>query len=392
MFDVNNQYSGQYFGKDRLGFTTPDPDGTEILRPFLTVPYPAPWLPGRRRDEGHPVGAQVVVSAGYLLGQDKSGALVPAGMRSGSTGAGGPSCYVIYSQDDVGMAFNPRTGALVAAAGESVLLACATDATAPLVIDGITFDAGAVTFAKACNLIPGGVNRPVGYAIRNVFQYLGGVNVLATTNGMSYKLDGVIPVKFRVHNYMAEPGTAVQTAFGLRVPYIGADLTTLNTLASNAGLSSGQYTLDDFSRSFVHCVGSLDLSGGADGKLYAGASLVADDQNGAIGSGHYRPYNSTLHTYDQIIGRVLGVEHIYPIRDYADRVRTQFDRAQSFVGPFADGHPVTQMLGGSATRGMDYAINLSTKGLLRKLLEHGVVQGSIPVECGTYVWMGIRTI
>ena len=36
--------------------------------------------------------------------------------------------------------------------------------------------------------------------------------------------------------------------------------------------------------------------------------------------------------------------HIYiPIRDYADRVRTQFDRANSFVGPFKDSNPSSLM-------------------------------------------------
>jgi hypothetical protein len=89
---------------------------------------------------------------------------------------------------------------------------------------------------------------------------------------------------------------------------------------------------------------------------------------------------------------VIGIEKIYPVKDYADRVRTQFDRAQGFVGPFADRNPVTQMMGGSATRGLDYAVNLATKGLLRKLLEKGVTPANIPVECGTYIWIGVRTI
>ena len=89
MFDVNNNYRGTFFGADRIGHTTPDPDASEPLRPFLPVQYPAPWLAGKRRDEGHPVGAQVVISAGQLVGLDKSGALVPAGMISGTQAASG---------------------------------------------------------------------------------------------------------------------------------------------------------------------------------------------------------------------------------------------------------------------------------------------------------------
>jgi hypothetical protein len=189
---------------------------------------------------------------------------------------------------------------------------------------------------------------------------------------------------------MHEPGTALQTSFGLRVPYIGKDLNTLNEKAAAAAVSG--YSYDDFSRSFAHCVGDIDLSTGVAGKLFAGASIVADDRNGALGAGHFRPYDSTKHTYDQICGRVLFVEKVYPAKDYSDRVRTQFDRAQSQVGPFAESHPVTHMMGGSATRGVPYDINLATKGLLRKMLEKGVTPDNIPAECGTYVWLGIRTI
>src|SRR5271156_2745299 len=85
--DVNNNYRGTLYGRDRLGYTTPDADASEPLRPFLPVPYPAPWLPGRRLDEGHPVGAQVVISSHQIVGLDKSGALVPAGLIAGSQAA-----------------------------------------------------------------------------------------------------------------------------------------------------------------------------------------------------------------------------------------------------------------------------------------------------------------
>ncbi len=386
-FDVNNQYTGTFFGKDRLGHTTPDPDGSEWLRPFLPVPYPAPWLPGKRRDEGHPVGAQVVLSAGHLVGLDKSGALIPGGLMSGSTGNGGPSCAIKYSADDVGFAFNPKTGVKVAAAGESVLLACATDAAAPLTVDGVEYDAAAITWAKACDLIPGGVARPVGYAIRNVFQYLGGVSVTATTKGMAYGLNGVTPVgkngaSFAVHNYMHEPGTAVQTMMILHLPWIGKDLAQLAALATAAGITG--YTFSDYAKSFVHFVG--DAGAGA-GKLYRGCAVVASNLLGDYGN--FKPYDKSADDADMIIGRVIGIENIYPIRDYADRVRTQFDRAAGLVGPFADRNPSTFMMGGSATRGLDYAINISTNGLLRKLIDAGATE--IPAEAASYIWVSVNT-
>ena len=37
MFDVNNNYRGTQYGKDRLGFITPDLDASEQLQPFLPV-------------------------------------------------------------------------------------------------------------------------------------------------------------------------------------------------------------------------------------------------------------------------------------------------------------------------------------------------------------------
>src|SRR5208283_4306175 len=185
-FDVNNNYRGDFYGKDRLGFTTPDVDASPWERPFLTIPYPAPWLPGKRRDDAHPVGAQVVLSTGNLVGVDKSGALVPAGMVCGETAggqghtSGGGYCLVVYGQDDVGFAINPKTGNKVQAAGEYVVIAAPSDGANLDVVtlangQAITVTGTDVTFGQTCTLIPGGYSRPLGYAIRNVWQYLGGV-------------------------------------------------------------------------------------------------------------------------------------------------------------------------------------------------------------------------
>ena len=44
--DLNNQYTGKLFGQDRIGQTTPDLELSEPLKPWLPVPYPAPYLPG----------------------------------------------------------------------------------------------------------------------------------------------------------------------------------------------------------------------------------------------------------------------------------------------------------------------------------------------------------
>src|SRR5271170_5050086 len=111
-FDINNQYTGNLFGRDRVGHTTPDAEATECLRPWLPVPYPAPYLPTIRQDQGHPVLANVVLSSNQLVGQDGSGAFVPAGLFCGTQATeslGGQYCVLKYSATDVGFAYNANT-------------------------------------------------------------------------------------------------------------------------------------------------------------------------------------------------------------------------------------------------------------------------------------------
>ena len=411
--DINNNYRGTLYGRDRLGYTTPDADASEPLRPFLPVPYPAPWLAGKRLDEGHPVGAQVVLSSHDLVGVDKSGALVPAGLISGNTGVrtnaatGDGYVVVVYGQNDVGFARNPKTGNPVAAAGEYVFIAAPDNGATT---DVITLPNGNVLsplqtdldFAHLCNLIPGSAPavsattdtipgpgnstsnaaysgaRPIGYVVRNVFQFLGGVNLLSTTGGIFYTLESMVPIQFRVHNYMHEMGTAVQTHFVLRMPWIGVSPNALQGFATSDGISG--YVQTDFGRSFVH------FTGGLAGNPYAfnGASVVASKQGNGADSGNYSPYNATVNTFEEICGRVIGVESLYPIRDFANRVRTQFERATEAVGPFTTKTPSIGQLGGSATRGMDYMVNLTNDGILRLASDQNK---TIRPEYATYVYI-----
>lgn len=458
-FDINGGYRGSLYGRDRLGYTTPDADASEPLRPFLTVPYPAPWLPGKRLDEGHPVGAQVVLSSHQVVGMDKSGALIPAGLKCGSqTAVGGTitnsvgsgtvatftmsapdiakfkvgdnfvvaglatnttldgqfvvasiassttltaasavtasthseasgtarlvNGYVVlqYSANDVGFARNAATGNPVASAAEYVVLAAPSDGAAGDTVtlpngNVITITTGDLSFALACNLIPGGVAKPIGYIIRNAWQFLGGVTLITTTGGIQYNLESMIPSNFRVHNYMHEMGVAICTHFVLRLPWIGATPTSLTTLA--AGVSG--YLQTDFGRSFVH------MTGGTTGHPEAmiGSSVVASQQGFGSDAGNYSPYNAAVNGFDDICGRVIGVEALYPIRDFANRVRTQFERASEAVGPFTTKTPGIGQLGGSATRGMDYAIAMGTDGVFRLASDQGA---SIQPEYMSYVY------
>ena len=378
MFDQNNNYRGTFYGKDRLGFVTPDCDASEVLQPFLPISYPAPWLPIRRRDEGHPVAAGVVLSTGNLVGVDKSGGLIPAGFRSGV----GPFCLVKYGQDDVGFSFNPKTGQKVKSASEYALLAAPEAAAAGTAVDGVAITEEDIAWAHSCDLIPGAVARALGYALRNTFQYIGGVDIASVDGGMLYVHDGMNPTKFTIQNYMHEMGTAIRTAFVLRLPWVGEKPTTLQELADTDGLTN--YIQDDWSRSFAHFTGK---AGRAYGQLFPGCSVVASDAFGSLECGNYAPYDPAVHKPDQIIGRVLGVEKLFPIRDLMDRVRTQFDRAQQLVGPWRESNPVQMMMGGSATRGLDYQLNLSGNGIFRMAKD---LKKDVHDEYCTYVYVKVQ--
>lgn len=377
-FDINNTYTGNLFGRDRIGHTTPDAEATEVLRPWLPVPYPAPYLPGLRQDQGHPVLANVVLSCNQVVGQDKSGAFVPAGLFCGTQGsdaghatnAAGLYCVLKYGAADVGFAHNPTTGNLVAAAGEVAVLAAPSNGAANDVVtfaDGTTYtiQASDVTFALACNLFPNGRVKPIGITLRNVFQYLGGVDVSSATNGMAYTLNGVIPVKFKVHNYMHEMGTAIQTAMVVRLPWIGATTSTLATDATTDGIAG--YVQSNYSRSFVHYTGTPKF-----GNLVMGSTQLGD-------AGNFGDWDGT--NVGDICGRIVGIQNIYPIRDYANRVRTLWDPSR-LVGPIKDPNPSSIMMGGSQTGGIDYQLNLGTDGIFKKAYDQGK---TLRNEYSTYV-------
>jgi hypothetical protein len=441
-FDINNQFTGSLYGQDRIGQTTPDLESSEWIRPWLPVAYPAPYLPTLRQDQGHPKLASIVIGAHQIVGQDKNGGLVPAGLfcgtqplsksfvitnsqieggtgilqstasanlaigqvvtlsglthapnlngtftvvtksateftvdvpaadvAAGAEGAGqgilaapGQYCIIAYGPSDVKFAYNPQTSAKVASIGEYAVLAAPADAAAG---DQITLPSGVVitikaadiTFAQACDLFATGKSRPIGCAVRNVYQYIGGVlvgtNLSATSSatGINYVLDGVVPLHFTVLNYMHEMGTAIQTQFVLKTPWIGATPTTLQTLANGDGITG---YVQGIGRSFTHFTGAR---GAANGNFSYGTPVVASSAGNGTDAGNFAPYNPLIHTPGDIIGRVIGIQNLNPV-GFLNRVRTQFDRPM--VGPMVDPNPAAIRMGGSATRGLPYHISVTT--------------------------------
>jgi hypothetical protein len=369
--DINGQYFGNLYGQDRVGQTTPDLESSEWLRPWLPVAYPAPYLPGLRQDQGHPKLASIVIGAHQLVAQDKNGGLVPAGLFSGTQATkanGGQYCVLVYQASDGGFAFNPETSARVAAAGEFAVLAAPSDGVAN---DTVTLPNGTVltitaphlAFALACDLFATGKARPIGCAVRNVYQYIGGVNVGANPNasssatGINYTLDGVVPINFVVMNYMHEMGTAIQTQFALKLPWIGALPTTLSTLATTDGVVG--YT-QLFGRTFTHFTGALGASAN---QFSFGSGVVASTAGNGSDAGNFAPYNPTIHTPQDLVGRVIGIQNLAPV-GFLNRVRTLFDRPM--VGPMVDPNPASIRMGGSATAGIPYHISVTTDAIFKR--------------------------
>jgi hypothetical protein len=377
-FDVNNQYQGKLFGQDRIGHTTPDLEVSDTLKPWLPCGYPAPYLPSLRQDQGHAKLANVVVSSQMALGQDKSSALVPAGLQCGATPAGsGEFCVFIYQPWDVGFTWNPQTGTYVKIAGEYVVLACPADAAPGNVYTDptgrtVALTAGDITFAHSCNLFPNGTVTPIGLAQHNILQYLGGVQVKDPTlaGGILYTLNGVVPLGFAVMNYMHEMATSVQTQYEIRVPWIGATETTLTQLATADGVAG---FVQGYGRSFTHYVGAPKIG-----------DLVVAAPGASAGS--YTSYNPAVHTLNQVVGRVHGVMNMIDKIGYSSRIKTLWDPSR-MVGPTRDPNPASIMMGGSATGGIPYDINLTTDGIYKAAKTQ---QKPVHAEYGTYVLVRVN--
>jgi hypothetical protein len=320
--------------------------------------------------------AGIVLSAHEIVGQDKNGGLVPAGLFCGvqaTKAAGGQYCVLVYQPWDVGFAYNPQTSAFVQAAGEYAVLAAPSDGAANDTVtlpNGtvITIKAADLTFAATCDLFGTGKVRPIGCTVRNVYQYIGGVlvgaNLSATSSatGINYVLDGNNPINFNVLNYMHEMGTAIQTQFVLKLPWIGATPTTLTSLASGDGVT-GYAQL--FGRSFTHFTGAM---GAAAGQFGYGSGVVASAAGNGSDAGNFAPYNSTIDTPQDLIGRVIGIQNLAPV-GFLNRVRTLFDRPM--LGPINDPNPAAIRMGGSATGGIPYHISVTTDAIFKRAYDQG---------------------
>jgi hypothetical protein len=217
-----------------------------------------------------------------------------------------------------------------------------------------------------------GVVRPIGCTVRNVYAYIGGVivgaNPSATSSatGINYVLDGVNPINFNVLNYMHEMGTAIQTQFVLKLPWIGATPTTLTSLASGDGVTGYQQL---FGRSFTHFTGARGVGAGNFGY---GSGVAASALGNGTDAGNFTPWNPLVHTPMDLVGRVIGIQNLSPVgygSNFLNRVRTLFDRPM--VGPMVDPNPAAIRMGGSATGGIPYHISVTTDAIYKRAYDQG---------------------
>ncbi|TSA39428.1 hypothetical protein D4R30_01090 [archaeon] len=291
---------------------------------------------------------------------------------------GGEFCILHYGAGSIdAFAVLASTGA-VATANAHVVLAAPNDAVANMTVtlpDGtvVTVSAGDITFAHACDLFPTGVARPIGLATRDVYQYIGGTTVKSTTGGILYTLDPMNPIGFQVHNYTHEMGTAIQTSYVVRVPFIGASRTALATLAANDSVTG---YAPGYGLSFTHFTGAPKQGG-----LVVAARGLQD-------AGNFASYDADKHDLADVCGRVLGVINMVDKIGYMARVKTLWDPSR-LVGPYKDPNSASIMMGGSATGGLPYDINLTTDGLY-KLYKNQQKSVNGKPELGTYVLIRIN--
>src|SRR5271165_3508584 len=177
---------------------------------------------------------------------------------------------------------------------------------------------------------------------------------------------------------MHEMGTAIQTAMVIRLPWIGSDPRKLSGDATTDGISG--YNQSNYSRSFVHFTGTpgfgqlVQGSNLADGAVTTATKFASGDD-----AGNYCPWDGK--NVADVCGRIVGIQNMYPIRDFANRVRTLWDPSR-LVGPIKDPNPSSIMMGGSQTGGIDYALNLGTDGIFKKAYDQGK---TLRNEYSTYV-------
>mgnify|MGYP000061756888 CR=1 FL=1 len=200
-----NLYNATHKTWDHVGNITPNVEYSEAHRPHGEY-MPADWLPVVRFDKY--LEDWFVVSTGKIVAFDRTGRVVPAGLKRAFAQASGD--VLTYSADDVAQkTVDLTTGAAVSAAGGYTR----AELTAALIGRGLL---------AAGENAEDFISPPVGVAPSNYLQWAGG--------------DGFNPAETKFHNYNMQHRIAILCKYVIEMPLVPASHAAID-LSSATGIS-----------------------------------------------------------------------------------------------------------------------------------------------------------
>lgn len=202
-----NNYVANHKQWDHVGSITPDIEISEGIRPAEEF-KPAGWLPVQRYDKHYE--EWFVVSAGKVVALDKTGRVVPAGLKIAL--AVGSGDVLTYTQDDVDNKVVDLTTGIAVTAATGYTRA---------ELDTAMTNLGLISSSEAPEDF---ISAPIGLAPYNYWQWAGG--------------DGFNPAQYRNHNHNLQHQVAVLCDFYIELPLVPGVVDTAEALATAAQYGS----------------------------------------------------------------------------------------------------------------------------------------------------------
>ena len=195
---------------DRMGRVTPNVEYSHSERPHFES-FAAPWLPVQRYDYEYEY--YIVISAGKVVGEDRNGHLVPAGLRKAWNIASGSTALSYTATDVAQNVIDLTTGAVVTGA-VSYTQAQLTQALKERGL--IKADEQAMDF----------ISKPIGIASYNYWKAAG--------------LDHYDPNTLFQHNFRPQALTAVTCDYCITVPVVPRQAATETMANDRTGGASNE--------------------------------------------------------------------------------------------------------------------------------------------------------
>jgi len=203
---MTQNYTASFKSYDHQGYVVPEVEGSEGKYPAIEA-HPANWLPVLRLDTK--VEEYTVVAAGKVVAEDRSGDVVPAGLKFVFEAATGATILTYTANDYARGTVDLTTGVSYAVNGTTTYTQ--TQVTTALRARGLI-----ASTETARDFI----SWPVGYAPYSYWQHCGG--------------DGFNPALYRRHNFNLQHAVAVGMDRTLILPWVPAVVTTETQGGGNA--------------------------------------------------------------------------------------------------------------------------------------------------------------